>query len=126
MSVCERARIPFAPIARPEDLFDDPHLRATGGLMPTTLPNGVRTALPRLPIHVADADLAIRCDPPRVGQDTRAVLAEAGYDPAVIERLVEAGSSWPTAPSMAPPTTHRARTRNASPDEAGQVRRRMK
>ncbi|QCN99901.1 CoA transferase (plasmid) [Azospirillum argentinense] len=91
VSVCERARIPFAPIARPEDLFDDPHLRATGGLMPTTLPNGVRTALPRLPIHVADADLAIRCDPPRVGQDTRAVLAEAGYDPAVIERLVEAG-----------------------------------
>lgn len=91
VSVCERARIPFAPIARPEDLFEDPHLRATGGLMPTTLPNGVRTALPRLPIHVADADLAIRRDPPRVGQDTRAVLAELGYGPAVIEQLTEAG-----------------------------------
>lgn len=91
VSVCERARIPFAPIARPEDLFDDPHLRATGGLMPTTLPNGVRTALPRLPIHVADADLAIRRDPPRVGQDTRAVLAELGYGPAAIEQLTEAG-----------------------------------
>ncbi|WP_372399429.1 CoA transferase [Azospirillum sp. HJ39] len=91
VSVCERARIPFAPIARPEDLFDDPHLQATGGLMPTTLPNGVRTALPRLPIHVADADLTIRRDPPRVGQDTRAVLAELGYGPAAIEQLTEAG-----------------------------------
>lgn len=91
VSVCERARIPFAPIARPEDLFEDPHLRATGGLMPTTLPNGVRTALPRLPIHVADTDLAIRRDPPRVGQDTDAVLAELGYGPAAIAQLAEAG-----------------------------------
>ncbi|WP_395453698.1 CaiB/BaiF CoA transferase family protein (plasmid) [Azospirillum melinis] len=91
VSVCERARIPFAPIARPEDLFEDPHLRATGGLMPTTLPNGVRTALPRLPIHVADTDLTIRRDPPRVGQDTRAVLAELGYGPAAIQQLTGAG-----------------------------------
>ena len=91
VSVCERARIPFAPIARPEDLFEDPHLRATGGLMPTTLPNGVRTALPRLPIHVADTDLTIRRDPPRIGQDTRAVLTELGYGPAAIEQLTEAG-----------------------------------
>lgn len=91
VSVCERARIPFAPIARPEDLFEDPHLRATGGLMPTTLPNGVRTALPRLPIHVTDTDLAIRRDPPRVGQDTDAVLAELGYGPAAIAQLTEAG-----------------------------------
>ncbi|WP_377811391.1 CoA transferase (plasmid) [Azospirillum sp. A29] len=91
VSVCERARIPFAPIARPEDLFEDPHLRATGGLMPTTLPNGVRTALPRLPIHVADTDLTIRRDPPRVGQDTCAVLAELGYGPAAIEQLTGAG-----------------------------------
>ncbi|PWC57931.1 CoA-transferase [Azospirillum sp. TSH7] len=91
VSVCERARIPFAPIARPEDLFEDPHLRATGGLMPTTLPNGVRTALPRLPIHVADTDLTIRRDPPRIGQDTRVVLTELGYGPAAIEQLTEAG-----------------------------------
>ena len=28
----ERAGLPFAPIRRPEDLFDDPHLAATGGL----------------------------------------------------------------------------------------------
>jgi crotonobetainyl-CoA:carnitine CoA-transferase CaiB-like acyl-CoA transferase len=40
---------------------------------------------------VADTDLAIRRDPPRVGQDTRAVLTELGYGPAAIEQLTEAG-----------------------------------
>ena len=28
----ERAGLPFAPIRKPEDLYDDPHLNATGGL----------------------------------------------------------------------------------------------
>ena len=48
----ESAGLPFAPISRPEDLFDDPHLAAGGGLVPTTLPNGVATRLPILPIEL--------------------------------------------------------------------------
>src|SRR5690606_39784424 len=43
VAVCEQAQIPFSPINRPEDLLDDPHLRATDGLLETTLPNGVRS-----------------------------------------------------------------------------------
>ena len=91
VALCEQARVPFAPIARPEDLFDDPHLAATGGLMPTELPNGVHTRLPRLPIQLADVEFSVRRDPPRVGQDTRAVMAELGIDKDEIERLAEAG-----------------------------------
>ncbi len=64
LKVAEDARIPFAPIARAEDLSTDCYLLATGGLMPTTLPNGVHTALPRLPIKLADTDLSVRHDPP--------------------------------------------------------------
>ena len=45
----EGSGIPFAPIARPEDLFDNPHL-AQGGLEPVWLPDGGKTALPILPI----------------------------------------------------------------------------
>ena len=46
--------IPFAPIGRPEDMFDDPHLIASGGLEPVTLANGTETALPTLPITFDD------------------------------------------------------------------------
>ena len=46
----ERSGLPFAPIARPEDLFDDPHLLGSGGLEPVTLPDGTETRLPTLPI----------------------------------------------------------------------------
>ncbi len=90
-AVCERARIPFSPITRPEDLFTDPHLEATGGLMPTRLPSGVRTRLPRLPITLANVTFAIHRDPPAAGQDTRAVLQELGLDEAAINELIRAG-----------------------------------
>lgn len=42
--------LPFAPIGRPEDMFDDLHLAATGALEPVTLPDGTQTRLPTLPI----------------------------------------------------------------------------
>lgn len=51
----EGTGLPFAPIGRPEDLFDDPHLRASGGLEDVTLPGGATTSLPTLPIALAGA-----------------------------------------------------------------------
>jgi crotonobetainyl-CoA:carnitine CoA-transferase CaiB-like acyl-CoA transferase len=43
MEKCERLGLPFAPITRPVELFDDVHLNASGGLVPVTLPNGEAT-----------------------------------------------------------------------------------
>lgn len=91
LKLAEDARIPFAPIARAEDLFTDPHLLVTGGLMPTTLPNGVKTALPRLPLKLSEAELSIRRDPPQTGADTRHVLSDLGFSPARIEQLAAEG-----------------------------------
>lgn len=48
----ERTGLPFAPIGKPEDMFDDPHLAASGGLGATTLPDGRATRLPILPIEM--------------------------------------------------------------------------
>lgn len=90
-AVCERSRIPFAAIARPEDLFTDPHLAVSGGLMETTLPGGVHTRLPKLPITLRDVDFTVRRDPPAIGQDTRAVLSELGFDEATTEDLIRQG-----------------------------------
>ncbi len=87
----ERAGLPFAPIRRPEDLFDDPHLNATGGLADVVVPDGamagqaVKTTL--FPIALAGERLGVRQDPPRFGADTEALLAELGYARSDIQRL---------------------------------------
>ncbi len=64
---CEQAGIPFAPVARPEALFSDPHLRATGSLADTMLPDGSSTSLPKLPIRIDHATLGLRSSPPAAG-----------------------------------------------------------
>ena len=90
-ALCEQARIPFAAISRPEDLFSDPHLNATGFLLPTELPSGITTSLPRLPIRIGGETSTLRSHPPAIGQHSRATLAELGLDAATIQRLVERG-----------------------------------
>jgi len=87
VALCDQARIPFAPIAQPEDLFDDPHLRATGGLMDVTMPDGGVTGLPRLPIVLNGLPKSVLRDPPTIGQHTDDVLTSLGYDPDQIAEL---------------------------------------
>lgn len=88
---CTRARIPFAPVARTEDLFDDPHLAASGGLVEVVLPGGIATRLPRLPIEMAGGRPGLRRQAPRLGEHTREILREAAYDEAAIAALERHG-----------------------------------
>jgi len=87
----ERVGLPFAPIRRPEDLYDDPHLAATGGLADVRLPDGaragqsVKTTL--FPFTLDGQRLGVRLDPPRLGEHTRALLASIGYRDAEIDSL---------------------------------------
>jgi crotonobetainyl-CoA:carnitine CoA-transferase CaiB-like acyl-CoA transferase len=88
----ERVGLPFAPIRKPEDLYDDPHLLATGGLADIRLPDGpkagqtVKTTL--FPITLAGERLPVRLDPPKMGEHTREVLASIGYTPDGIDSLM--------------------------------------
>lgn len=91
MDRCEKLGLPFAPIAKPEDLFDDPHLKASDGLTDITLMNGVKTQVPVLPIELDGRRLGTRRDLPRVGENTRELLAGLGYTAQEIERLVKDG-----------------------------------
>ena len=93
--IFERAGLPFAPIRRPEELIDDPHLLATGTLAEVVVPDGpkagetVRTTL--LPFTMDGARIGVRLDPPSHGEHTDALLGALGYDAARIAALREAG-----------------------------------
>ncbi|MEO8676306.1 MAG: CaiB/BaiF CoA-transferase family protein [Casimicrobiaceae bacterium] len=89
----ERVGLPFAPIRRPEDLYDDPHLKATGGLADVRLPDGeragqmVKTTL--FPLTMEGERLGVRIHPPRLGEHTRELMRALGYEAAEIDALLQ-------------------------------------
>lgn len=91
----EKAGLPFAPIRRPEDLLQDEHLLATGGLADVVLPDGdkagqtVKTTL--FPITMDGSRLPVRLQPPRLGEHCRELLLSAGYSSGEIDGLRERG-----------------------------------
>jgi len=82
----EAIGMPFAPIAKPWDLLDDPHLKASGGLLETRY-MGKRANIPALPIELDGKRLTKRSDPPEIGEHARELLAGLGYSVAAIDKL---------------------------------------
>ena len=99
---CEQADIPFAPIARTEDLFDDPQLNGGAGLLETQLDATTRAKLPRTPLELDGRTLPLRRDPPAIGADSVDIARRAGFDDAVITAWIAAGVL--AAPDPAFPT----------------------
>jgi len=100
---CERADVPFAPIARPEDLFDDPQLNAGAGLLDTQLNDTTRAKMPRTPLVLDGRTLPLRAHPPAIGADTRDLARRAGLDDVTIDAFIAAGvlvaADAPTPPT---------------------------
>jgi len=95
---CERANVSWAPVGQPGDLFTDPHLLATGGLLDVFISrfgggDGKFAGLPALPVEFgADRQRpGIRRQPPRMGEHNAEVLAEAGFTAAELASLAETG-----------------------------------
>ncbi|MBI3516633.1 MAG: CoA transferase [Proteobacteria bacterium] len=91
MRMCEETGLPYAPITKPEELFDDPHLKESGALLPITTPEGTKTVIPGLPLEMAGQRFGVRLDVPRFGEHTRPILRDLGYGDAEIERLIADG-----------------------------------
>ena len=95
MEKLEKTGLPFAPIARPEDLFDDPHLNASEGLVPFTVTDGEfqgeTVSLPALPLEMNGERFGLHQPVPRAGEHTREVLAEAGYSADAIQAMDDGG-----------------------------------
>lgn len=80
MDKLENLGLPFAPIGKPEEMFDDPHLNAKGGLLDMELEDGNHCKLPALPISFDGERLALHLDPPKAGEQTNEILQGLGLD----------------------------------------------
>jgi crotonobetainyl-CoA:carnitine CoA-transferase CaiB-like acyl-CoA transferase len=87
----EGTGLPFAPIGKPEELFDDPHLASSGGLEPVSLDNGIETRLPTLPLTMAGIRPSAPSRLPSPGADSRAIIASLGFDDTEIDALFKLG-----------------------------------
>ena len=91
MARLKQCGLPYAPVSRPEDLFADPHLLASGGLLNVTTPEGRRAGLPALPLQLDGKRPGLRRDVPKQGEHTREVMQELGLTDAEIDTLMDAG-----------------------------------
>jgi crotonobetainyl-CoA:carnitine CoA-transferase CaiB-like acyl-CoA transferase len=94
MAKLEKTGLPFAPIAKPEDLFDDPHLKAGQGLVPFTVTDGEfkghQVELPALPLEMGGQRFGLHQPVPHAGEHTWDVLQEAGYSDEQIQLMLDA------------------------------------
>jgi crotonobetainyl-CoA:carnitine CoA-transferase CaiB-like acyl-CoA transferase len=112
MARCEALGLPFAPIARPADLFDDPHLLASGGLLDTDVTGSEAASgghahtpmagLPGLPISLIKGRPGLRRQPPRVGEHGAEIASEAGFTNDELAALIADGTISVPKPSPAP------------------------
>ena len=89
MEKLEQTGLPFAPISKPEDLFEDPHLNDSGGLLDIDLPQGGQTKIPALPIQMKGNRFGVKYQVPKLGEHTREVMQELGFDDASIDQMIE-------------------------------------
>lgn len=86
----EKIGLPFAPVATPGDLFDDPHLNQSEGLVAVQLADGTRTRLPALPVRMNERRFGLRQNLPRPGGQSRRLLEQHGYSADEIQALIDA------------------------------------
>ena len=98
----EAIGLPYAPINKPWDLFDDPHLNASGGLVEMRVSEGKSIKVPTLPLELDGERLGKRNDPPMVSENARELLGSLGYGAAEIDALI--GRGVVTAPPDIPET----------------------
>jgi len=91
----EQNGLPYAPISKPHELLNDPHLTETGGLARIQLPDPqedrIEGLTPLLPLVMDGERLGVRLDPPRLGEHTSALLESLGYGEAEIGQLCREG-----------------------------------
>ena len=96
METLERTGLPFAPIGKPEELLDDPHLNANEGLLELSVTEGSHKGttmrLPAIPLAMDGKRFGVHQDIARPGEHTREVMTELGYSADRIDALIAEGA----------------------------------
>lgn len=80
----EAAGLPYAPIARPDQLLQDPHLKASGGLVPMQTDDGGSTDVVLLPMSMRGRRLGVQRPLPAIGEHTEEVLGRLAGSRAAV------------------------------------------
>lgn len=73
-ALLDKAGLPYAPITRPDELLQDEHLIASGGLVPIQADDGSEALTVLLPLMMGNQRPPVRMPLPRVGEHTEEIL----------------------------------------------------
>jgi crotonobetainyl-CoA:carnitine CoA-transferase CaiB-like acyl-CoA transferase len=93
MDALAKADIPVAPLHTPDTLMEDPHLADVGLFEWIEHPSEGRIRQMKVPGTWSDTPPSVRRHAPLLGENTRELLAEAGYASDDIERLLANGAA---------------------------------
>jgi crotonobetainyl-CoA:carnitine CoA-transferase CaiB-like acyl-CoA transferase len=87
ISLCEQADIPFAPIAKVEDLIEDAQLNEGNSLLISQLNDTTSAKLPKFPLEYGNERAELRLNPPKIGEHTQEILESLGISKNEIAEL---------------------------------------
>ena len=85
------ADVLVAPINQPEEVPNDPQIRHNKMLVDIAHPEYGNITVTGIPIRFYGTPCEVRKHPPLLGEHTRELLAEAGYETDHIDRLIQQG-----------------------------------
>ena len=93
LALMEEAGVPAGPVLSITEMQADPHVLAREMVVALDHPVAGPTQAIGLPVKFSDTPGKVVRAAPRLGEHTREVLAEAGYDGQEIERIVASGAA---------------------------------